>query len=168
MWGRRACAIRNPPTPISASRITTPAPTRLRRTVSRTARLTNDVHRVLRKLAQVRLHRNPEGLDGDRLEVGPTVPGQRRGRLGIAHGVERRIVVAEVEGEDRDHVRGVPAVPPGHGSGHRLHHHRDAVAALAPNSPLFGFSLDALATVSMSGTSVIHAERRTWVAPAPQ
>src|ERR1700730_17793967 len=68
------------------------------------APLADNVHRVLRKLAQVRLHRHPEGLDGDRLEVGTAVPGQRRGRLGVGDGVQRRIVVSEVESEDGENV----------------------------------------------------------------
>src|SRR5713101_7922083 len=80
---------------------------------ARLSTLADDVHRVGWKLAQVRLHRHPESFDGDRLKVRTAVPGQRRGRLGIGHRVERRIVVTEVEGEDRDHVGGVPAVPPG-------------------------------------------------------
>src|SRR6202022_4765771 len=107
MWGLMACTTSAPPMPINAKRITTPAVTRLRRDVSRPSRLTDDVHRVGRKLLQVGVHRHPERLDGDHLEVGTAVPGERRGCLRIGHGVERRVVVTEGEGEDRDYVGGV-------------------------------------------------------------
>src|ERR1700738_1424613 len=70
--------------------------------------LADDVHRVGRELAQVRLHRYPKGLNGDGLEVRAAISGQRRRGLGIGDGVKRRIIVTEVEGEDGDHVGGVP------------------------------------------------------------
>src|SRR2546430_8767318 len=57
----------------------------------------DDVHRVLGKFAQVGLHRHPERLDRNRLKVRSTISRQWRGRLGIGDGVERGVVMAEVE-----------------------------------------------------------------------
>src|SRR5437879_8161413 len=60
----------------------------------------DDVHRVVGRLDDEGLHGGPELLHRDRLHRSSPVAGKSRGGLDVSHRVQRRVVGADVEGEE--------------------------------------------------------------------